>query len=295
MWRHRNCQKTGLRLFRRYVVRNCFEPLDAIVARFNSLNGISISKSTARRYVKKLKMRSCVAVQKPFLSKGNIAKHITWAHRHRHWSLQEWSRVMFTDESTLTVRPVKNRLRVWRQGGDRLHISNVVPAFKSGRQTISVWGGFSARGRTAMVGATGSFDSKTYSVIISNHAEPFIYDIHNCTTDFILVQDNCGPHRAKRIIAYFEKEDVTCMPWPSQSPDLNPIENIWGLMRSCFRKRSTYPKSPIHLFSILSEMWNSLPESLFKTLVQSMTSRLESVLVRKGRSIKYWCSQKSYF
>ena len=86
---------------------NCFEPLDAIVTRFNLLSGMSISNSTARRYPKKLKIRSCVAVQKQFLSKGNIIKRIAWAHRYRLWSLQEWSRVTFSDESAFTVHPDK--------------------------------------------------------------------------------------------------------------------------------------------------------------------------------------------
>ena len=176
-------------------------------------------------------------------------------------------------------------------------------SFASGRRTITsikcspnvqirtfnsiCVGQFPARRRTALVSTISSFDSKIYSVIISYHVEPFIYIIHDCTTDFILVQDNCRPDHAKLITAFFENEDLTRMPWPSQSPDLHPIENVWSLMKSRLRKRSTYTKSPILLFSILSEMGNSLPKSLFRMLLESTPSRLESVLFRKGRALKY--------
>ncbi len=53
------------------------------------------------------------------------------------------------------------------------------------------------------------------------------------------------------------------MKWSAQSPDLNPIENVWGLMKTHLRKRNVNPRNPMELFHILSTMWNSLPDDYF--------------------------------
>ena len=98
---------------------------------------------------------------------------------------------MFTDESCFTVRPMKNRLRVWRHRGQQLRQHYTVLTFKSGYQTVSVYGGFSLSGRTPLVGTIGSFDSKTHQVIIDNHGLPFMRDVHGGPTPSILQEDNC--------------------------------------------------------------------------------------------------------
>ena len=99
-----------------------------------------------------------IAVQKPFLSKKNIAARILWRRTHASWTMKQWATVAFTDESYFTVHPVKNLLHVRRHQGRRLHPHYVVPTFKSGYQTVSVRGGFSMHGRTTLVGSIGKFD-----------------------------------------------------------------------------------------------------------------------------------------
>ena len=82
----------------------------------------------------------------------------------------------------------------------------MVPTFKSGYQTVSVWGGFFVRGRIPVVGTVGSYDQQTYRVIIENHILPFVYDIHGGTESFVLQKDNCGQHRAKSTAKFLGNE-----------------------------------------------------------------------------------------
>ncbi len=131
----------GKSAFKNFVLENCFQPLHTIVARFNKYTGLNLSEGSGRRYIKLLEMDCYVAVQKPFLSKKNIDARIPWARTHQDWTLDQWGQVAFTDESSFTVRPTKNRLRVWRLRGTRLHQRHIVPTFKSGYQSVSVWGG----------------------------------------------------------------------------------------------------------------------------------------------------------
>lgn len=59
--------------------------------------------------------------------------------------------VIFTDGSSFSVRPMKNRMHVWKHGRERVLLRNIIPTLKSWYQTESVWEGFSALGRTPLV------------------------------------------------------------------------------------------------------------------------------------------------
>ena len=151
---------------------------------------------------------------------------------------------MFTDESTFTVRSIKNRLRVWRKPGHSWEQQCTVPTFKSGFQSVSVWGGFSKQGRTCLVGIVENFNQHTYRSIIDAHILPFKNIVHANTALFTLQEDNCGPHRAKSVNTYMYSASVNRMQGPAQSPDLNPIENMWGIMKQNLRKRIVVPSNP---------------------------------------------------
>ena len=126
------------------------------------------------------------------------------------------------------------------------------------------WGGFSALGRTPLAGTYGGFTSDTYRVIIDNHILPSMYDNHGGPGSFLLQEDNYGPHGAKRIASCLQNEEVSKMKGPALRPDLSPIENVWGPMKSRLRKHHVHPRNPTYLFSILNEIWNSLPDFFFK-------------------------------
>ena len=78
----------GMRVFKKYVSDNCFDPLYTIVAKFSENSGIQISERSGRRYIRKLKLKNCIAIQKPFLSSRNIKARIMWARIHQSWTLK---------------------------------------------------------------------------------------------------------------------------------------------------------------------------------------------------------------
>ena len=128
----------GMRLLQQYVLNNKFDPLHTIAARFKDSTALNLCERTVRRYIRKLKMDCYIVVQRPFVSSKNTEARILWARTHDGWTLAQWTNVMFTDESSFTVRLVRNRLRIWRARGTRFHAKSVVPTLKSGYQSVSV-------------------------------------------------------------------------------------------------------------------------------------------------------------
>ena len=109
---------------------------------------------------------------------------------------------MFTDKSTFTVWPIKNRLRVRRKPGQRWEQQCTAPTFESGFQSVSVWAGFSKQGRTSLVGTVRNFNQHTYCFIIDAHILLFKNIVHGNNALFPLQEGNCGPRRAKSINSY---------------------------------------------------------------------------------------------
>ena len=70
------------------------------------------------------------------------------------------------------------------------------------------------------------------------------------------------------------------MDWPSNSPDLNPIENLWGIVKNNVEMRM--PKNLGELESFMEEEWNRIPESMLINLVGSMRRRCELIIENNG-------------
>jgi len=75
--------------------------------------------------------------------------------------------------------------------------------------------------------------------------------------------------------------------WPSNSPDLNPIENLWHILRSNICKRKPQPKSHKDLIVALQEEWEKLDIEKVNRLIESMPRRLEAVIKAKGGATTY--------
>ena len=75
------------------------------------------------------------------------------------------------------------------------------------------------------------------------------------------------------------------MKWPSQSPDLNPIKNLWSILDSNLKDRR--PQSKAELFQVLQVGWNRLDVDLLRRLVESMPRRIQAVIDANGYMTKY--------
>ncbi len=84
---------------------------------------------------------------------------------------------------------------------------------------------------------------------------------------------------------WLHNNSVTVLEWPSQSPDLNPIEHLWRDLKMAVHQR--LPSNLTELERICKEEWQRIPKSRCEKLVASFPKRLMAVLNQKGASTKY--------
>ncbi len=104
--------------------------------------------------------------------------------------------------------------------------------------------------------------------------------------DFIFQQDLAPAHTAKGTKSWFNDHGVTVLDWPANSPDMNPIENLWGIVKR--KMRDTRPNNADDLKATVKETWASIPPQQCHKLITSMPRRIEAVITAKGAPTKYW-------
>ena len=95
-------------------------------------------------------------------------------------------------------------------------------------------------------------------------------------------QDNALCHKSKKVLQWFEANEIDLIDWPAQSLDLNPIENLGELSKPKFEKKN--PKLWKISTKKIVETGNKIPNGLCLKLIHSMPNRLGKVLKNKGLS-----------
>ncbi len=86
--------------------------------------------------------------------------------------------------------------------------------------------------------------------------------------DFIFQQDLAPAHTAKGTRSWFNDHGVTVLDRPANSPDLNPIENLWGIVKR--KMRDTRPNNADELKATVKEIWASIPPQQCHKLITPM-------------------------
>ncbi len=97
--------------------------------------------------------------------------------------------------------------------------------------------------------------------------------------DFIFQQDLAPAHTAKSTKSWLNDHGVGVLDWPANSPDLNPIENLRGIVKR--KMRNKRPKNADELKATVKETWASIPPQQCHKLITSMPHRIEAVIKAK--------------
>jgi hypothetical protein len=269
--------------------------------------GLNISETTLRRRRSEAGLGSYVAAEKPGLRVENVAKRLEWALKYKDWTVEDWKRVIWSDESSIWIGVNPQRQWVIREPGERHNPRYVKKTFKSAQVKVMVWACFTGeRLGPLIVCEEGGISTDEYEDILYDGLFSLIDDLLQPPEDpktirivnenaFLFMQDNAPCHKSTTTLEFLNENQVPVMEWPPQSPDLNPIENLWTDLKvrfhSQFSKMFRHPSKSLEARyrygEVLQEVWYAQGMELVDTLVKSMPRRCAAVIAAKGGWTKY--------
>ncbi|GFT32325.1 transposable element Tcb2 transposase [Trichonephila clavipes] len=246
-----------------------------------SATGNTVSTQTVRNQVHGVGLYA----RRPKVCVGLTSRHRRdcreWAKEHVNWRRNEWSNVLFSDESRFSVHPDNRRIFIWRDRGSRSNPAFVHESVRFGSGGVLVYGGISIDGCTGLyINRDGPLTARRYrDEILRPIVVPYAAAIGD---DFILMDDNCRPHRANLVEDFLFEEGIVRMEWPACSPDMNPIEHVWDALGRRLAGRQPHPQTLQEL-----EEWDRIPQLVTNSLIYSMPQMCSTLLDVRGNHTPY--------
>ncbi len=147
----------------------------------------------------------------------------------------------------------KSGPRVWRNSGETQNPCCLYSV--KFPQSVMVWAAMSSAGVGPLCFLKSTVNADIYQEILEHFMLPSADKLYG-DADFIFQQDLAPAHTAKGGKSWFNDHGVTVLDWPANSPDLNPIENLWGIVKR--KMRDTRPNNAEDLKAAIRATWASL-------------------------------------
>lgn len=273
-------KKLSNRTERRLVIMSKRNPrMTANQLRF-ATNTEHVSVDTVKRTLRRFGQMGRIAIKKPGLNRRQKALRMAFARNCSNWSVNDWSKVIFSDESKIELKPFC-REYVRRNVRDNKFGPQFITPTQKFSKSLMIWGAVRSDGTKTLVRCLKSVDQTEYQRIL-DEGLPRVY-----SSRFKFQQDGASCHTARSTSEYLTRKEIRMLPfkWPPQSPDLSLIENVWDNLKERVLLRK--PNNLDDLWQCCLQEWSKITLQDIQNLYESMPRRVKAVLDAKGGNTKY--------
>ncbi|KAI6655306.1 hypothetical protein LOD99_2141 [Oopsacas minuta] len=209
------------------------------------------------------------------ISEKNRLARLQWAKKYKY-PKKAWYQTVFIDEMSIWL--ARGRIKMWTKSGQKRIVSTTKHSLK-----INVWAGFSSMGTFPLCIFTENMNSQMFVDILEGHLLTQAEIFHR--NEWRLVMDNDPKHTSKLVKTYLVQNIPNHLPWPSQSPDINPIENVFSWVKRELIKLA--PRTISELRKMLEIVWEKITPEFLRSYCDSMPHRCQMVIESGGFAINY--------
>lgn len=200
----------------------------------------------------------------------------------------DWDYVIFSDESDLFPdRPGKIHYR--KRKGENIDL-DYGPDYRHDPRKVKVWGTISR----LKVGTIHRYEDKMKGTNYVKLLEqtliqdfPLLRGTHTRRGKYSFQQDKAGPHISEEVEIFFRNNHIHVIDWPSESPDLSPIENVWHFIKAELYKMNNDLSTADEAWEEIKRIWYNDVKFLLPQLYNSMPNRFHEVIKCEGGRISY--------
>jgi transposase len=231
-------------------------------------DNIIISKTTIWRRLKDDKYIYGNYLKKPELKEEHKIARVEWAKKYTDF---DWSKVLFSDEATIYLNSVG---KCWYKIGQR-------KVFRTSKKIIkrNIWAFINL---SVGVGDYNIFNENLNADIYENIlAEHLVVSYKD---ELFYQQDNHSVHKSKKITQFMKDNNISVIDWPAYSPDINPIENLWSIIKRKLKEKTLTKEN---FDASIKETIDNIDLSIIYNMISNMHVRLQKIIDSGGDIIDY--------